>query len=94
MQFLKEQFEKDGDLFTLMSNLFIYGYAMGTRSQKSTQKRKASAITLDTCSTVEELYKVGIKDMAEKLSEEEAIFFFKLMGNVLTGEKKKATNCN
>ncbi|MGN0378792.1 MAG: hypothetical protein ACI4EU_04320 [Butyrivibrio sp.] len=38
MELLKEQFDKDNDLFTLMSNLFVFGYAMGTRAEKAKQK--------------------------------------------------------
>lgn len=94
MQLLKEQFEKDGDLFSLMSNLFVYGYAMGTRSQKANQKQTTKSITLKNCSTVKEFYQVGIKDMVDQLSEEDSVFFFRFMGKMLAEEKKKAANCN
>lgn len=35
LELLKSQFEKDKNLFSLMNNLFVFGYAMGSRAEKA-----------------------------------------------------------
>lgn len=39
MQLLKAQFDNNKDLFGLMKNLFLFGYAMGIRAEKAKNNR-------------------------------------------------------